>query len=205
MYDHYPFQLLPLPYAYNALEPYIDAETVEIHHDRHLKAYVDHLNEALQPYPQLHNMTLEQLLINSDRLPKCIQTAVINNGGGVYNHNFYFNIMGPVNHEPGAQMLRAIEKAFGSYSNFKEQLKEAAVNRFGSGYAWLAANRCGDLKILSTANQDTLLKTSLKPILLIDVWEHAYYLKYKNLRPDYAENWFNVLDWFQVESFFQKA
>nr|WP_319487916.1 superoxide dismutase [uncultured Caproiciproducens sp.] len=205
MNNHYPFKLLPLPYEYNALEPYIDAQTVELHHDKHLKAYVDHLNAALKPYPQFQQMTLEQLIIHASRLPECIQTEVINNAGGVYNHNFYFDIMGNTNNEPYTQMQNAIEKTFGTFGNFKAQLKQAAVNRFGSGYAWLAANQCGELKILSTANQDTLLKTCLAPILLIDVWEHSYYLKYKNLRADYAENWFNVIDWAKVENNFQKG
>ncbi len=200
MNNHYPFELVPLPYEFDALEPYIDAQTVEIHHDRHLKAYIDNLNTALKDYPQYHNMSLEQLILNSCRLPSKIQTAVKNNAGGVYNHNLYFNIMGNSNNKPIGKFKRMIEQTFGTYDNFKAALKDSALKRFGSGWAWLAMDSACTLKIVSTANQDTLLNTCLNPVILIDVWEHAYYLKYKNKRADYIDSWFNVIDWEKVES-----
>jgi Fe-Mn family superoxide dismutase len=198
--NHYPFELRPLPYAYDALEPYIDTATMEIHHNKHLKAYVDNLNAALKDYPQYHQMSLEQLIIGCCCLPQAIQTTVKNNAGGVYNHNFYFGIMGYANNSPSSTIQNAIENAFGSYDHFKAALKDAALKRFGSGWAWLAFNSCGKLEIVSTANQDTLLCTRLRPIILIDVWEHAYYLKYQNRRGDYVDNWFNVIDWGKAEN-----
>jgi superoxide dismutase, Fe-Mn family len=198
--DHYPFELIPLPYEYDALEPYIDTETMELHHNKHLKTYVDHLNAALKEYPQYHCWSLEELIRNSDRLPGSICTAVKNNAGGVYNHNFYFNIMGNQNNEPTGTILSRILSCFGTFENFKADFKQAALDRFGSGYAWLACDRAGRLKIVSTANQDTVLPACLHPILLMDVWEHAYYLKYKNRRTDYIDNWFHVIDWKKVET-----
>ena len=200
----YPFELQPLPYPYDALEPYIDKQTVEIHHNGHLKTYVDNLNKILQDYPQYQNLCLEELIMCSCILPEKIRTDVLNNAGGVYNHNLYFNIMGNSNNTPSEKMLKIINSCFGSFEQFKILFKESALNRFGSGYAVLAADKCGNLKIISTANQDTLLKTYLKPILLIDVWEHAYYLKYKNKRANYIDNWFNVIDWKNVEENYLK-
>jgi len=197
--DHYPFELLPLPYEFDALEPFIDAQTMEIHHNRHLKTYVDNLNAALKDYPQYHLMSLEQLIRFVCKLPVTIQTAVKDNAGGVYNHNFYFSIMGNLNQRPMGKMNCMIKKAFGTYENFEVALKESALKRFGSGWAWLAIDSACTLKIISTANQDTLLSTDLRPVLLIDVWEHAYYLKYKNKRVDYIDNWFNVINWNKVE------
>ena len=199
MNDHYPFELIPLPYEYQALEPYIDTETMELHHNKHLKTYIDNLNTALKEYPQYHRWSLEELIISSDRLPCSIRTTVMRNAGGVYNHNFYFNIMGNTNNGPTEKMMGAMISSFGTYEKFKTEFKRAALARFGSGYAWLAADPAGRLKIVSTANQDTLLQTCLQPILLIDVWEHAYYLKYKNKRADYADNWFHVIDWKKAE------
>jgi len=200
MDGHYPFVLIPLPYEYDALEPYIDAETMELHHDKHLKTYVDLLNAALKDYPQYHCWGLEELLQNTNRLPCLIRTAVRNNGGGVYNHNFYFNIMGNQNNEPTGKILQCITNCFETFEKFKVKFKQTALTRFGSGYAWLACDQAGRLKIFSTANQDTLLQTGLHPILLMDVWEHAYYLKYKNRRADYIDNWFHVIDWKRVEA-----
>ena len=199
MNDHYPFELIPLPYEYQALEPYIDTETMELHHNKHLKTYLDNLNAALKEHPQYHRWSLEKLIINSDRLPCSIRTTVMRNAGGVYNHNFYFNIMGNTNNEPTEKLMGAIISSFGTYEKFKTEFKQAALARFGSGYAWLAADPADRLKIVSTANQDTLLQTCLQPILLIDVWEHAYYLKYKNKRAEYADNWFHVIDWKKVD------
>lgn len=200
MEGHYPFELPPLPYAYDALEPYIDAETMHLHHDRHLQAYVDNLNAALKDYPLYHSWSLEQLLRNLDLLPASIRTAVENNAGGIYNHVLYFNMMGKGNSRPSGAMLRAIEKTFGSYERFQQELKQAGLDRFGSGWAWLALNPAGELKILSTPNQGTLLQTGLRPVVLVDVWEHAYYLKYQNRRGDYIDNWFHVLDWEKAEA-----
>ena len=199
MNDHYPFELIPLPYDYQALEPYIDSETMRIHHDGHLKTYVDKLNKTLRDYPRYHRWSLEQLLTHLDRLPVQIRTAVKNNGGGVYNHNLYFNTMGDTNNEPTGKIKRTIESSFGSYDQFKSSLKEAALSVFGSGWAWLAADPNGRLIITTTANQGTLLQTRLLPILPLDVWEHAYYLKHQNRRADYIDDCFHVIDWRVVE------
>ncbi len=199
MNNHYPFELIPLPYDYQALEPYIDTQTMMVHHDGHLKTYVDNLNKALRDYPKYHFWSLEKLLINVDRLPGKIRTAVKNNGGGVYNHDFYFYIMGNTNNEPSQKMLRLIENSFGSYNQFFTKFKEAALSVFGSGWAILAADPNGGMRIVTIANQDTLLRTRLFPILSIDVWEHAYYLKHQNRRADYIDDWFHVIDWRAVE------
>lgn len=199
MNDHYPFELIPLSYDYQALEPYIDTQTMIIHHDGHLKTYVDNLNNALKDYPQFHSWELERLLRNPERLPGKIQTAVKNNGGGVYNHNFFFYSMGNTNNMPSSKMQKMIENSFGSLNQFVIKFKEAALSVFGSGWAWLAADPNGRLKIVTTANQDTLLRTRLLPILPIDVWEHAYYLKHQNKRADYIDDWFYVIDWRTVE------
>lgn len=198
--EHYPFTLLPLPYAYNALEPYIDTWTMHLHHDQHLKAYVENLNKALEKYPQFHDWPLQKLLLNKDQLPAEIRTAVINNGGGVYNHDMYFGLMTPrARKAPSGALLDGINRAFGSFDEFKAKLKAAGLERFGSGWAWLAVNKDGQLVIVSTANQDTVLPLSLCPVLLVDVWEHAYYLKYQNRRAMYIDNWFHVINWTAVE------
>lgn len=199
MDDHYPFVLSDLPYDFHALEPYIDAETVQIHHDRHLKAYVENLNRALKDYPRFHSWSLEKLLINADELPAALREPVKNNGGGVYNHNFYFSTMAPPGSALGERMKNAIEKSFGSMEQFEKEMKEAGLARFGSGWTWLAACPSGRLKIVSTANQDTLLGTRLTALLPLDVWEHAYYLKYLNKRGDYIDAWFHVIHWGAME------
>lgn len=196
MTEHYQFSLMPLPYAYNALEPYIDSETVKLHHDKHLGAYVNNLNEALKDYPALQCWTLPQLLTNLCIIPCAVRTKIRNNAGGVYNHNLYFSIMGPPqNKQPCGLLLAAISKCFGSYQEFERKFKEASVTKFASGYCWLVTDRCGKLKILTTSNQDTPDLTQCCPLCLIDVWEHAYYLKYQNRRAEYVDNWFKVLDW----------
>lgn len=200
----YPFELEPLPYQYDALEPYIDAQTVEIHYNGHLKTYVDNLNKILKNNHQYQNLCLEELIMCSCILPEKIRTDILNNAGGVYNHNLYFNIMGNKNNVPGEIMENAINNSFGSFEQFKSIFKKSALNRFGSGYAVLASDVCGNLKIISTPNQDTILKTCLRPIMLIDVWEHAYYLKYKNKRANYIENWFNIINWENVENNYLK-
>lgn len=199
--EHYKFSLIPLPYDYNALEPYIDEETMHYHHDKHLKTYVDNLNSVLKNCPSLQRLPLKALVKRNFCVDAKTQTAITNNAGGVYNHNFYFYIMTPNStKEPLGKLRNAIERDFCSFENFKEKFKTAALERFGSGYAWLVSTNNGKLKIISTANQDTPLKLDFCPIIPIDVWEHAYYLKYKNLRGDYIDNWFNVVDWKKAEN-----
>lgn len=186
----------PLPYAYNAMEPYIDEKTMRLHHDKHLQTYINNLNDTLDKYPQFQNWTLEQLIINVPSLPKDIQTPVRNNGGGVYNHYFYFsNLTNPAYLQPIGMLNEAITNEFGSYTSFQKRFKEYALAVFGSGYAWLVANASGQLDIITTKNQDTPLPLRMSPILNIDVWEHAYYLKHYNLRTDYIDDWFHVINW----------
>ncbi|MGL5756929.1 MAG: superoxide dismutase [Paraclostridium sp.] len=193
------FTLMPLPYSYDALEPYIDKETMIIHHDKHHQAYVDNLNKTLSSYPNLSNKTLEELLTNTSSLPNDIRQNIINNGGGVYNHDFFWTIMGPnKGGKPLGELSKAIETSFGSFDNFKQEFNKSALSRFGSGWAWLVSDSKGNLSIMSTSNQDTPISLGLKPIIAIDVWEHAYYLKYKNKRSDYIENWWNVVNWEQA-------
>jgi len=200
---HYPFVLVPLPYAYDALEPFIDSKTMELHHDRHLATYVNNLNAALKDYPELHDWSLEQLLYFADYLTEDIRTAVINNGGGVYNHNLFFAMMraretdndnGRQVAAPTGELLMAINNQFGSFDKFKEEFKKDALSVFGSGYTWLAVDGNGQLHMVNTKNQDTVLPLNLLPVMLIDVWEHAYYLKHYNVRADYIDAWFNVVD-----------
>lgn len=198
MTDHYPFQNPPLPYAYNSLEPFIDEKTMHLHHDRHLQTYVDNLNKALQSEPALQTLSLEQLICNVYGLPSGVQTAIHNNAGGVYNHIFYFQGMRPEHQPPSGRLLQQINRSFGSVEAFQKQMKEAALSVFGSGYAWLVGDRMGGLKIITTANQDTPLCNNLCPILNLDVWEHAYYLKHYNLRADYIDDWFQVVNWDQA-------
>ena len=195
---HYPFPLMLLPYSYDALSPHIDACTLHFHHDRHLKTYVDNLNKALAPYPDLHNWTLYQLLTNLEKLPAEIRTSVKNNGGGVYNHQLYFDSMTGNQNTPDPILMQALQNAFGSYDEWKKKMADAAASVFGSGWAWLVSNDDGTLRIVTTPNQDTPLP--LRPLLLIAVWEHAYYLQYQNLRAEYIKNWFCVIDWDKVKN-----
>jgi len=197
--NHYPFQLVPLPYAYNALEPYIDEKTMHLHHDKHLQTYVNNLNAALKDYPQLQTWSLEQLLYYSDMLPEQIRTAVINNGGGVYNHNFYFANLSPTQSNPTGELLNAINDQFGSLDNFKTKFKAQALSVFGSGYTWLVINKDGKLEIVNTKNQDTVLPLNSCAVIGIDVWEHAYYLKHYNVRADYIDDWSKIVNWPQAE------
>lgn len=203
MGETYPFSLQPLPYAYDALEPYIDQETMHYHHDKHLKTYVENLNKALQPYPAFHSWHLEKILYNIYSFPAEIQTAIRNNAGGVFNHNLYFGLMRNNNSSPSGEFLEALQKKYGSLQNFYDKFKEAGSNQFGSGYAWLVLNRNGDLNIITTANQDTPLAMNLYPLLLVDVWEHAYYLKYKNERKTYLDAFMKVVDWNKVGEIYQ--
>lgn len=196
MNEHYPFINPPLPYDYDALEPHIDTKTMQIHHDRHLQTYVDNLNAALKDYPQLHDWSLPQLLYNADSLPEAIQKPVKNNGGGVYNHIFYFEGMSTsANRSQAGMLYDAIVRVFGSAEKFYEEFKKKALSVFGSGYAWLVLDEGGMLKIVTTANQDTPIVQNLCPVAVIDVWEHAYYLKHYNQRAAYVDDWYNVVNW----------
>lgn len=199
MHQHYQFVNPPLPYAYNALEPFIDTKTMKLHHDRHLQTYVDNLNKILKDYPEYQNLSLEELILYADSLPDSIKISVLKNAGGVYNHIFFFSILkNPSTPEPPQSLLQFINVGFGNFNQFKASFIEAALSVFGSGYAWLVIDAFGNLKIITTANQDTPLPLNLCPILCIDVWEHAYYLKHYNMRADYINDWFNVINWEQV-------
>lgn len=204
--ETYPFVAKPLPYEYDALVPVLDQETLHFHHDKHYKTYVDNLNAALSDYPELQKLGLSDLLRQIDRLPAAIQTAVRNNGGGVYNHELYFDSMkSPVGQEPSGLLLEAIERDFGSLQQWKEQMKQAAVGKFGSGWAWLVTDNDGKLSIVQTSNQDVPDLNKLIPLLLTDVWEHAYYLQYQNRRADYVDGWFNLINWRKVQKRYEEA
>jgi Fe-Mn family superoxide dismutase len=192
------FELPALPYAFDALEPHIDARTMEIHHGKHHQTYVNNLNNALEGHADLQGKSLEELLANLDSLPESIRTAVRNNGGGHANHTLFWEIMSAESSQPSAELAAAIDKAFGSMDAFKEKFNQAATTRFGSGWAWLIANTDGSVEVTSTPNQDTPLMEGKTPILGLDVWEHAYYLNYQNRRPDYIKAWWNVVNWAEV-------
>ena len=192
-----------LPYAYNALEPYICEEIMMLHHDKHHAAYINNLNAALEPYPDLTEKTAEELLVNLDQIPEAIRATVKNNAGGHVNHSMFWEIMLPATgQQPGGKLLEAIENQFGSFAEFQTQFNEAGTKRFGSGWVWLVKTKDGELKIVSTANQDNPLSDGHTPIMGNDVWEHAYYLQYKNVRPDYLKAWWNVVNWQEVEKRF---
>jgi len=197
------YELPPLPYPYDALEPYIDARTMEIHHTKHHQAYVNNVNAALQEYPDLARKPIDQLLREINQVPESIRQTVINHGGGHANHALFWLIMGAKKGgEPRGDLATAINEAFGSFANFKEQFGKAAINRFGSGWAWLALDQNRRLAVYSTANQDSPLLQGHMPLLGLDVWEHAYYLKYQNRRPDYVAAWWNVVNWDKVAEYF---
>jgi Fe-Mn family superoxide dismutase len=190
------FELPPLPYPSDALEPHIDKQTMEIHHGKHHNAYVTNLNKALDGQAALQSKSIEDLLASLDSVPESIRTAVRNNGGGHANHTMFWQLMKPGgSKEPGGDLAKAIHAAFGDFNSFKEKFKAAGVGRFGSGWAWLIAEKDGSVSITSTPNQDTPLMERKTPILGLDVWEHAYYLKYQNRRPDYIDAWWNVVNW----------
>ncbi len=192
------FELPKLPYAVDALEPYIDAQTMTVHHDKHHQTYITNLNAALEKHPELASKSLEDLLSDLNAVPEDIRVAVRNHGGGTWNHNMFWEIMGPkMGGAPSGEVTRALEAAFGSFDAFKTEFEKAANGRFGSGWAWLVKKGDG-LAIVSTANQDNPLSDGLTPILGIDVWEHAYYLKYQNRRAEYVSNWWNVVNWESV-------
>jgi Fe-Mn family superoxide dismutase len=200
-----PFTLPNLPYAPDALEPHIDKMTMEIHHGKHHKAYVDNLNKALEGQAALQNKTIEQLLREINGVPQNIRQAVINNGGGHANHSMFWQIMGPgAGGKPSGPLADAINAAFNDFAAFQAQLKQAAVGRFGSGWGWLVLAD-GKLQVVSTPNQDSPYMNNQMPIMGIDVWEHAYYLKYQNRRPDYIDAWWNVVNWTAVAERFTKA
>lgn len=192
------FELPSLPYPYEALEPYIDTTTMQIHHTKHHGAYVSNLNAAIEKHTELSNRSLEELVSDLDRVPEDIRTAVRNNGGGHFNHSMFWKIMSPNGGgEPKGALASAISSLFGSFSSFKETFEKTAMGRFGSGWAWLGLKN-GNLTILSMPNQDVPMMEGLKPILGLDVWEHAYYLKYQNRRAEYVSNWWNVVNWEEV-------
>jgi len=190
------FELPQLPYDYSALEPHIDTQTMQIHHDKHHAAYVSNLNKALESAPDLAGKSIAEIVSNLSSVPEKIRQAVINNGGGHYNHTLFWEIMGPKGGgEPKGELAKAIDAAFGNYEGLREKVNNAGMTRFGSGWAWLVADKAGQLQVLSTANQDNPLSNGLQPILGVDVWEHAYYLKYQNRRADYLSAWWNVVNW----------
>ncbi|HEY8476213.1 MAG TPA: superoxide dismutase [Chloroflexota bacterium] len=201
-----PFSLPPLPYPANALEPHIDAQTMEIHHDRHHGAYVNNLNAALEKHPQLQSWSLEELLRKITSVPEDIRTAVRNQGGGHANHTLFWDIMGPGGGgQPSGALAEAINRTFGSFDQFKQQLSQAAIGRFGSGWGWLTVDANGNLQVESSQNQDSPLMEGRIPILGVDVWEHAYYLKYQWRRPDYVAAWWNTINWANVARRYEAA
>ncbi|EKP94650.1 superoxide dismutase [Thermaerobacter subterraneus] len=200
------YQLPPLPYDYNALEPHIDEQTMRIHHDRHHATYVNNVNAALEKYPELQDKPIDQLLRQIDQVPEDIRTAVRNNGGGHANHSLFWEIMSPNGGgQPTGALADAINKAFGSFETFKDQFTKTATTHFGSGWAWLVVDEKGDLQLYSLPNQDSPYMKGHTPILGLDVWEHAYYLKYQNKRPDYVAAWWNVVNWDEVARRYQQA
>jgi Fe-Mn family superoxide dismutase len=190
-----PFTLPPLPYAYDALEPYIDARTMEIHHDKHHAAYVANLNKAVADFPDTAKMTVEDLLKDLSAVPEKIRTAVRNQGGGHFNHSLFWQMLKKNGGEPAGDLAKAIDSAFGNFAAFKENFSKTAAGQFGSGWAWLVIGANRQLSIEPAANQDSPLSTGKQPLLGIDVWEHAYYLKYQNRRPEYVAAFFNVINW----------
>ena len=199
--------ILPdLPYSYDALEPNIDAKTMEIHHGKHHQSYVNNLNTALENHPELQEKSAEELISDLNSIPEDIRNAVRNNGGGHVNHSLFWPCMGPDGGGgPEGELADAINSAFGSFDEFKDQFSKAAATRFGSGWAWLCVDNNGSLIVTSTPNQDNPVSNGLKPVLGLDVWEHAYYLNYQNRRPDYVKSWWNVVNWNQVAHNFSSA
>jgi Fe-Mn family superoxide dismutase len=198
------YELPPLPYPSNALEPHIDAKTMEIHHDKHHQAYITNANKALEGHPDLAAKPVNELLADLNKVPESIRTVLRNNAGGHSNHTFFWKIIGPnAGGTPKGRLAEAINSTFGGFDQFKEELQKAAIGRFGSGWAWLVVNKEGKLQITSTANQDTPISDGLKPVIGVDVWEHSYYLLYQNRRPDYLKAWWNVVNWDQAEKNFE--
>lgn len=201
-----PYSLPSLTYDYGALEPYIDALTMEIHHAKHHQAYIDNLNKALAPYPQLQHVPLHELLASLERVPEEIRTAVRNNGGGHANHTLFWLWMKKNGGgAPRGKVADAIAQRFGTFEQFQNEFSTAARTQFGSGWAWLVVNKAGDLQVVASANQDTPVSTGSTPLLGLDVWEHAYYLKYQNKRLDYITAWWHVINWEMVEELYYKV
>jgi len=198
------YKLPELTYAYDALEPYIDARTMEIHHSKHHQAYVDKTNAALDKYPEWSKKTIEEVIAHLTQIPETVRMAVRNNGGGHVNHSLFWTLLKKDVPFAG-KAAEAITANFGSFEEFKKQFSDAAANRFGSGWAWLVVNSDKQLEILSTANQDSPLTDGKTPILAVDVWEHAYYLKYQNRRPEYLEAFFHVINWEKVDELYRKT
>ncbi|MEG0908519.1 MAG: superoxide dismutase [Lactococcus sp.] len=199
------YTLPELPYAYDALEPFFDEETMHLHHDKHHQTYVNNLNAAIEKHPEFFDKTVEELVAYLDRLPEDIRVAVRNNGGGHLNHTMFWEWLAPnAGGSPTGDIAAAIDEAFGSFDDFKAEFKAAATGRFGSGWAWLVLDY-GKLKVVSTANQDNPISDGQIPVLGLDVWEHAYYLKYHNVRPDYIEAFFNLINWDKVNELYAKA
>lgn len=199
------YKLPDLPYAYDALEPYIDEETMKLHHDKHHNTYVENTNKALEGHEDLQKLSIEELVAKLDEVPEDIRTAVRNNGGGHANHSLFWEILSPNGgDEPTGELADAINEAFGSFEDFKAELKKAATGQFGSGWGWLVVDN-GDLKVTNTPNQDSPLTNGQTPILGIDVWEHAYYLNYQNKRPDYVDAFWKVVNWDEVARRYAEA
>lgn len=198
------FTLPELPYPYNALEPHIDEETMKVHHDKHHKAYTDKLNAALEKYPEWSEKSIEEVLTHLNDVPEEVRNAVRNNGGGYFHHNLFWQMMSPEGGEkPKGELAKAIDQTFGSFESFKEQFFQAATTVFGSGWTWLVKDAPGNLSILSTANQDSPISKGFIPLMGIDVWEHAYYLKYQNRRPEFIEAFWKVVNWDYAEKVYQ--
>jgi superoxide dismutase, Fe-Mn family len=200
------YELPPLPYPKEALEPHIDAQTMEIHHGKHHATYIANVNKAITGKPDLENKPVEDLISNLNAVPEDIRTVVRNNGGGHANHALFWKIMGPnAGGEPTGKLADDLKSAFGSFQAFKEKFEAAGLGRFGSGWAWLIVNKKGQLEVTSTPNQDSPLMDGNKPVLGCDVWEHAYYLKFQNRRADYLKTWWNVVNWAEVSRIYEKA
>ena len=196
----------PLPYDYSALEPYIDTQTMHLHHDKHHQAYVTNLNAAIEKAPELAKLSAEELIKGLENVPEAVRTAVRNHGGGHVNHSMFWSIMGPNSGgEPNGAIAAAIKDTFGDFASFKEKFNDAGVKQFGSGWAWLVRDNAGKLHVMATPNQDSPLTQGFYPIMGNDVWEHAYYLKYQNRRADYLKEWWNVVNWTEVNNRFQSG
>lgn len=205
--ETYPFVPRPLPYEYHELAPILSMETLMYHHDKHYKNYVDQLNHALADYPELQNKSLKELLTHLEQIPLAARTMVKNNGGGVFNHELYFDEMSSENNateDPKGALGEAIERDFGGMKSWKDQMKNAAVSKFGSGWAWLLTDEKGKLFIAQTSNQDVPDLAATTPILLVDVWEHAYYLQYQNRRADYVDGWFRLIHWKKAQKRYEQ-
>ncbi len=199
------FEIPPLRYSMDALEPLIDAQTVEIHYTKHHATYLKNLNAAIEKHPEFFEWNLKTILSDLSKIPEDIRQTVRNMGGGVYNHNVYWTCMAPgQNGTPVGKLAQAIEKTFGNFDTFKSEFEKAALGRFGSGYCWLSKNQKGELVIHSTANQDAPMQEGLDPLIVIDVWEHAYYLKYQNRRAEYISNWWSLVNWQEADNQFSK-